>query len=147
MARYQTRRGRKGYRERTVDSREVIQRFLIICEGTKTEPHYFQSFRVPSVVIVDVQGFGFSPLQLVDEAIRLRREAASDEYDQVWCVFDRDEWPVDNFNGALSSARQREVKVAWSNEAFELWYLLHFHYHDTATTVHLLVAQLRRFSR
>ena len=23
------------------------------------------------------------------------------------------------------------MKVAWANEAFELWYLLHFNYHDT----------------
>lgn len=134
MARHQSRgsrRGRNGYRERTVDSREIVQRFLIVCEGAKTEPHYFQRFRVPSVVI-DVQGLGLSPLQLVDEAVRLRQEAANDEYDQVWCVFDRDDWPVDNFNGALDSARQRNVQVAWSNEAFELWYLLHFDYHDTA---------------
>jgi len=133
MARQHSRikRNSRGYRKRKTGSREIKQRFLIVCEGTKTEPHYFRSFHVPSVVI-DVQGLGFSPLQLVDEAVRLRRQAASDEYDQVWCVFDRDEWPADNFNGALSSARQHDVKVAWSNEAFELWYLLHFHYHDTA---------------
>lgn len=128
MARRQSRRGRKGYRERTINRREVRQRFLIVCEGGKTEPNYFRQFRVPGLVI-DVEGFGLDPRQLVDEAVTQSRK---DEYDQVWCVFDRDDWPVDNFNGALSSARAREIRVAWSNEAFELWYLLHFHYHDTA---------------
>ena len=79
-------------------------------------------------MVIDVEGLGVSPIQLVDEAQRLRHK---DDYDQVWCVFDRDDWPIDKFNGAISKARQKGIKVAYTNEAFELWYLLHFNYHDT----------------
>lgn len=121
----------KGYSRRLINQREIRQRFLIVCEGEKTEPNYFISFRMPTVQ-VEVAGLGMDPLQLVDEAVARRTKAAKGRYDQVWCVFDRDSWTVDNFNGALSSARTRKIEVAWSNEAFELWYLLHFNYHDTA---------------
>jgi hypothetical protein len=49
-------------------------------------------------------------------------------------VFDRDSFPAEQFNRALELARQRGIRVAYSNEAFELWYLLHYHYHDVATS-------------
>ena len=70
-------------------------------------------------------------IRLVRKAIRLRKQ---DDYDQVWCVFDRDSFPRQNFNDALDLARQAGIEVAYSNEAFEIWYLLHFHYHDSATS-------------
>lgn len=118
--------GTRGYTSRRVNVRDVRQRFLIVCEGEKTEPNYFRSFRVPGLVI-DVQGFGISPRQLVDKAMSLRTE---DEYDQVWCVFDRDECSADDFNGAIQRAQSNNVQVAYTNQAFELWYLLHFHFYN-----------------
>lgn len=127
-----TGRGAKGYSERSLNIREQRQRFLIVCEGEKTEPNYFRRFRTPKVVI-EVQGLGCDPIQLVRRALELRRE---DDYDQVWCVFDRDTWPASNFNEAISLAKQNKVSVAYSNEAFEMWYLLHFHYFDTALSRH-----------
>ena len=129
MAKPRTLKGQgRGYSRRQVNVRETRQRFLIVCEGTKTEPNYFKKFRVPGKIYVAVEGLGLSPIQLVEEAQRLCQE---DDYDQVWCVFDRDSWPMDNFNGALSKARDKKMMIAYSNEAFELWYLLHFNYHDT----------------
>ena len=52
-------------------------------------------------------------------------------YDQVWCVFDRDDFGG-TFNEAIEKAKKKGFRVAYSNEAFELWYLLHFIYFDTA---------------
>jgi hypothetical protein len=51
-------------------------------------------------------------------------------------VFDRDKNdknPNDaqNFNAAITLANNRGIKVAYSNDAFELWYLLHFHFYNT----------------
>ncbi len=119
--------GGRGYSRRRINTREVRQRFLIVCEGQQTEPNYFRSFRVP-VLVIDVQGFGISPRQLVDEALKLREQG---EYDQVWCVFDRDTCNAEDFNGAIQRAQSQEVQVAYSNQAFELWYLLHFHFYNT----------------
>ncbi len=110
----------RGYSTRKVDTREVKQRFLIVCEGAKTEPNYFKSFRVPKVVI-EVQGLGENPSRLVESAKKLKSQ---DDFDQVWCVFDRDSWTEEDFNNANSQG----FGVAYSNEAFELWYILHFEF-------------------
>ena len=69
-------------------------------------------------------------LSLVEEAQRLVQKRGP--FDQVWCVFDRDSFPADNFDNAIRSAESKGYRVAWSNEAFELWFLLHFDYLDTA---------------
>jgi hypothetical protein len=122
-----TQRNSRGYSPRTTNTRNVKQRFLIVCEGEKTEPNYFRSFRVPRLV-VDVKGLGANPSRLVERAIE---ESKLDAYDQVWCVFDRDSWTVDDFNGAIAAAEKRKFKVAYSNEAFELWYVLHFEFLNT----------------
>ncbi len=137
MARQRGHHRRRGL-QRRVNVRELRQRFLIVCEGEKTEPNYFRSFRVPKAV-VDVRGVGRNTVSLVRKALELRDE---DEYDQVWCVFDRDDFSLQNFNAALALAKQHEINVAYSNEAFELWYVLHFNYHQSATARHLYVERL-----
>ncbi len=120
---------RRPYAERQVDVRDTIPRFLIVCEGSKTEPNYFRSFRVPrDVVAIEIHGIGYNTVSLVSEAIKLRE---GDDYDQVWCVFDRDSFSAENFNAAIALATQEEIRVAYSNEAFELWYLLHFDFLNT----------------
>ena len=118
----------RSYSKRQVETRELIERFLIVCEGEKTEPNYFESFRVPKY-IRDICGLGANTVSLVKEAVKLRDDDG--DYDQVWCVFDRDSFPAQNFNAAIALAKQEDIKVAYSNEAFELWYLLHFNYYDT----------------
>lgn len=110
--------------------RDPRDRILIVCEGEQTEPQYFEEFRLTNVT---VRGTGFNTDSLVQYAIRLRNKAKREKesYDQVWCVFDRDSFPAKNFNDAFILAEQNGIKVAYSNEAFELWYLLHFNYYDT----------------
>ncbi len=123
-------RGSRGYRPRLVNTREPKQHFLIVCEGGKTERYYFEELRKDHRLNakVTVRGLGLDPSQLVETAQKQRR---LDDYDQVWCVFDRDTWPAQNFNNALAQARRHSIGMAYSNEAFELWYLLHFYYFDT----------------
>lgn len=121
----------RGYSLREVETREIIQRFLIVCEGAKTEPNYFNCFRVPkNIVEIDVHGIGYNTVRLVEKAIELRDNG---EYDQVWCVFDRNSHPAVHFNKAMTLAHENNISVAYSNQSFELWYLLHFDYCDTAT--------------
>ena len=55
-----------------------------------------------------------------------------DQIDREVKVFDKDSFSPDQFNGAIIKARQNNINCAWSNEAFELWYLLHFHNRVTA---------------
>ncbi len=65
----------RSYIQRPVNRRNIRQRFLIVCEGEKTEPGYFLHFRVPKLV-VDVQGLGFNTVRLVQEAISQREQLA-----------------------------------------------------------------------
>ena len=124
--------------ERRTDDQEVLQRFLIVCEGEKTEPNYFLGFRVLQLA-VDAVGTGYNTEGLVEEAIRLKGEKEAEAerrgrppYDQVWCVFDRDSFPADSFNSAIRKAKAAGFRLAYTNQAFELWYLLHFDDHRAA---------------
>lgn len=115
------------------DKRYIRCRILIVCEGEKTEPNYFRSFSMMEnssglVYQVDTQGGKISTTQVVDKAIALKQEAekAKKPYDAVWAVFDRDDFKETTFDEAINKANQNKIGCAWSNEAFELWYVYHF---------------------
>lgn len=113
-------------------SRPQQRYFLIVCEGTKTEPLYFEELKqdLPRGVLeVVIKGEGLNTLGLLDRALEhkeelLRQQARS--IDEVWIVFDRDDFPPDDFDNAITSAKSKKVHAGWSNECFELWYVLHF---------------------
>ena len=100
---------------------------LIVCEGTKTEPNYFEAFaeKQQGVIVYDVEvkGLGRGTKDVVEKAIDLKNK---NHYDRVWAVFDKDEFPAKDFNEAIAMGQKNGIEVAWSNEAFELWYLYHF---------------------
>lgn len=120
-----------NYLQRSVGTRGAPKpTILIVCEGACTEPLYFEAFRVSSAD-VSIEGTGRNTDSLVQYAIDKKNAARNDPYDQVWCVFDRDSFPAVNFNRAIQLANANGIEVAYTNEAFELWYLLHFHYFHT----------------
>ncbi|MFA7184289.1 MAG: RloB family protein, partial [Victivallales bacterium] len=111
---------------------------LIVCEGEKTEPNYFTSFskELPkALVTVEIEGEGKNTLSLVESAKEMEKKSlkTSTPYDKVWVVFDCDSFKAKGrFDNAIKSAKAAGLGCAWSNEAFELWYLLHFEYRNTA---------------
>ena len=107
--------------------REVKQSFLIICEGVNTEPDYFNAFRLTSANIKAV-GQGLNTVGLVQKALRMKEEERKKgrEYDQCWVVFDKDDFPDRDFNRAIGMAEAGGMRVAYSNQAFEYWFLLHY---------------------
>ena len=114
--------------------------FLIVCEGEKTEPNYFEAIRLklPKDMIpkVFVRGTGKNTLSLIEEVeeiIEQRRAQDLPPFYNVWIVMDRDSFPPDDFDSSIVKIEQhpetpgaKKWFSAWSNEAFELWYLLHF---------------------
>lgn len=40
-------------------TRELKKKFLIVCEGEKTEPNYFEGFKVPREII-KIEGIGYN---------------------------------------------------------------------------------------
>jgi hypothetical protein len=115
---------RKISLKRNVPLKAVKETILIVTEGTKTEPTYFNQFPQNELVI-KVEGTGQDPLSLVKKAKFIQK---LEKYDHVWCVFDRDDHV--HFNDALQLAERYRFHVAYSNQAFEYWLLLHFEDHQ-----------------
>jgi len=108
-------------------TRNVKQSFLIVCEGTCTELDYFKAFRLTSVTIKAV-GQGMNTVGRVNKAISIcdNDQKRKRSYDQCWVVFDKDDFPAKDFNQTLQLAEHNGFRVAYSNQAFEYWFLLHF---------------------
>ncbi len=115
--------------KRESKQKNMPDRILILCEGEKTEPLYFNGFQKDfKLHNIFIDGLGSNTDTIVEEAISRQKD-----YEQVWCVFDRDSFKKQNFNRAFKLIKKYpKIKIVYSNEAFELWYLLHFNYHDTA---------------
>lgn len=122
--------------ERPVRYREYEYLFLIVCEDEKTEPTYFDLFKsqLPeNIVYLSTVGTGRDPKGVVEQAILERdklKASSKREVDYVWVVFDKDDADknaatINRFNDAFKIAESNEFYIAYSNEAFELWLLLH----------------------
>lgn len=90
---------------RKVGIRPVKKSFLIVCEGLNTEPEYFNSFRLTSANVKAV-GKGLGTRTLVREAVSIRQEEQRKGkiYDYYWVVFDKDDFPENDFNTAIKEA-------------------------------------------
>lgn len=99
---------------------------LIVCEGENTEPSYFNQFRLSSATVTPI-GEGYNTTSLVNRAIQLSIQKS---YEQVWCVFDKDDFSENDFNNAIQIALSQNFHVAYSNQAFEYWFILHFDDHQ-----------------
>ena len=112
---------------RRQSTREVKQSFLIVCEGVRTEPDYFKAFRMTAATVKAI-GQAMNTTSLVSKAISIRDadQKKKRTYDQCWVVFDKDDFPAKDFNDAIALAERNGFKVAYSNQAFEYWFLLHF---------------------
>lgn len=121
---------------------EPKPKILIFCEGEKTEPNYFRSFKVLPSITVEIFGTGANTNSLVNEAIK---KSQNDIYDEVWCVFDRDSFPKQNFNEAFHLAKNNNIKIAYSNESFELWYILHFEYFNSGNPRNEYIKKLNHY--
>jgi hypothetical protein len=106
------------------------KRFLIVCEGKNTEPDYFnhfrQYFRLSALEIITIPGAG-ETIRVVERA---QKEAVKSSFDQIWVVFDKDDFPAVHFDNAIKIAESQGYGVAYSNQAFEYWLILHFEGHQ-----------------
>lgn len=128
-----------------------LHRHLIVCEDAKSAVDYLKSFEVSEDhVEMVVEGGAGNTDGVVERALELRGHAEEQgtPYSKVWCVFDRDSFPAKNFNRAFQIATPyRDVEIIWANECFELWYLLHFAYRDTAISRDDIYHELSKASR
>lgn len=139
---------------RRISRRQPNRRIVhLLTEGRRTEVEYFAKWAsdVRDRVTITFDHFHGAPMSLVERAValagdrrRLRRRANADPlFDEIWCVFDRDEHPY--ADEAIALAQRNEIGVAFSNPCFELWFVLHaldLRRHTERQTVQKMSAQL-----
>ena len=120
-------------KDRLKSKRQAPANYLIVCEGKKTEPNYFNGLKKKinekygnkvDVLIpnIEVKGTGMNTTSLVKYTQKTVNHA-NKVYGQGWVVFDKDDYNDEQFNLAIENCN---YNVAWSNPNFELWLLSHF---------------------
>ncbi|MEY8213600.1 MAG: RloB family protein [Colwellia sp.] len=107
----------------------------IFCEGKKTEPIYLNGYlckfhssnRRLQVVKVEKTKKN-TPVQLVEEAIKLKMDSVTPDHDIFWVVYDREaksKYSDSLHQKALDKAKTANIQVSLTNVCFEAWLLLH----------------------
>lgn len=152
-----------AFEQRPIRFRKYKYLFLIVCEDEKTEPAYFAQFQnqiPPDTIFLKSVGTGRDSLGVVEKTIEERdalSKNARREVDVTWAVFDTDDanyhsGKAKRFQEALNIGKKTNINIAYSNEVFELWLLLHLTEVDhqtplTRTEVYNLLQQhVRRHS-
>ena len=113
-------------------------RILILCEGTRTEPNYFEGLKksksLTSVVVRTLRPGQVGPTGLLK---RVREELKEDSgWDEVYCVLDHDgrEAKIKPLEKGLAAIGHKtdscDIKMIVSNPCFEFWLLMHFEITD-----------------
>ncbi len=120
--------------------RHLKSRILLVCEGEKTEPNYFNELRrdrkLHGLRIVG-EACGSHPSSVVEFAAQNQ-----DDFDHIWCAFDRNNHI--KIHEAIERARALNFRLAFSNPCFELWYLLHFEHQTAEVTRSQVQRKLKR---
>ena len=132
----------KKNQHRRIDAKRERKFILILCEGKATEPNYFNALvREKRLRGCEVIGTGVSGMYLINDAKSRQKQ---EDYDEIWCVFDKDSLLPEDFNTAIQTTRNHPfLHAVWSNEAFELWYVLHFEYLNSSTGRQYYLARLK----
>jgi hypothetical protein len=113
-------------------TRKEYERILIVCEGEKTEPAYFNylidQYKLRTANIEITPANGSDPVSVVQYAKQCKKDADKKEnpFDHVYCVFDCDQHV--GFSDASKQAKTAGIQLSRSWPCFEYWFLLHFTY-------------------
>lgn len=120
-------------------------RYYIFCEGQQTEPQYFAGFKrlieenpiYKGMMLIEIEPCQAETMRVISKAEEYVRKNKI-EKGQIWCVYDKDSFPAEHFNGVEERANSLnkdkldlQYHVAWSNECIEFWFLLHFAYYTS----------------
>lgn len=144
---------KKDFQRKTND-KATVPDVIIACEDSVSSPTYFQKIidkliedkRITQDSFIIVPHSGKTHPTGVLEDLKNYSDENNKKYtdfEHKWIVIDRDMERVnggghtsEDFNNAIKGAkanrRDLNIEVAYSNDSFELWYLLHFNYRDTA---------------
>ncbi len=123
----------KSKTTRSIKTKDSIKRILIVSEGIKTEPIYFQflidRFKLLTTDVVVEGSKDSCPLKVVKFAKKLYDASIEkgNKYDLIYCVIDKDTHA--HYNNALTLAqtfKKNNFTIINSVPCFEFWLLLHY---------------------
>jgi len=153
---------KKAFR-RSVNDKKTVPDIIIACEDSVSSPTYFRMIiseliekkLITQDSFVVVKHRHTNPTGVLKDLKEYKDENGKTykDFDHKWIVIDRDSERVnggghnkEDFNNALRNAKNSKsnlnVKVAYSNDSFELWYLLHFEYRNTALSRDEILSQI-----
>ncbi len=113
--------------ERTNGTEPLKKSVILFTESKNTETTYFKKFGNSQIKIVSV-GAGKSTCKLVNEVTTLLRTTYRAKKFDEKVVFDKDD--NKDFDDAIQLAERSGLKVAYSNQAVEYRFILHFNDHQ-----------------
>ena len=128
--------------ERRSPALPIREKVLVMCSG-ETEEEYFNYFKykhkrnLQNISVKVITHKKSNPMAVTQAAL-----AQKTYYDEVWVVFDKDDF-VD-FDDAIFFALDNEINCAFSNEAIEYWFFLHFENKTGAMSRRALNSELER---
>ncbi len=112
--------------------REVHPKIFVWSHTEKAEIEYFQEFKnhLETPLLMPKKEICWTPQELLGKIVEWKKaEVCEDDGDQVWCIFDVDDFYKNDSKGLLAAVKKainHNIKIAYANECFELWILLHF---------------------
>lgn len=149
--------------KRKLNDKMTVPDIIIACEDSISSPSYFRMlvFALIKEKIITQDSFVIAehnhtnPMGVLEDLKNHKDENGKTykDFDHKWIVIDRDIERVndgghkaEDFNNALNKAKSKRsdlhVDVAYINDAFELWYLLHFEYRNTAILRDKIITEL-----
>ena len=112
-----------------------LRTLRIFCEGERTEPNYLKGYiatldNYERKSVVEIQKTRKNTaVQLVEEAIDIKKSPGSLPEDEFWVVYDRES--VGKYSDQLhakarAKAEKAGINIALCNVCFEYWILIHF---------------------
>lgn len=135
---------KKANIKRKQNTRNERETLIIACEDKVSAPLYFNAIfddlkrnhAIATSSLVVAEHNHTDPCGVLQDLLNY---SGYQDFDHQWIVIDRDEertngggHTLENFNQALAKADRNKIKVAYANPCFEIWYLLHFEYRNTA---------------
>jgi len=133
-----------GFKQRNFESTEYIEselnpkkRIIISCEGSNTEPDYFEAIKdklsehisvLIEIEVIEKEPGASEPKDVVSNLDNFLNEQDKEEYgDELWVVWDREKVIARKINilEILPECKEKNYNIAMTNPLFEFWLLLH----------------------
>lgn len=133
--------------KRKIAIKKTKAKLIIACEDSVSAPTYFQEIIenlklnkkiTQSSIVIVPHNKHTDPMGVLNNLKNYNKDGIKySDFDEKWIVIDRDinykggGHSPENFNNVFINTKKSKINIAYANDSFELWYLLHFTYRNT----------------